>query len=92
MPISQLPAQPDSTRPILHGLGTMGVATQAVLALCCDNDPRRLKDMFVRFTSPVFPGETLRTECYRDGPIARFRTKAVERNVVVLDRGQAVIG
>src|SRR2546430_1185696 len=28
-------------RPILHGLGTYGVAARALVAACCDNDPTR---------------------------------------------------
>jgi acyl dehydratase len=75
-------------RPILHGLCTMGIATRALLQTCCDQDPNRLKSMYVRFSRPVYPGETIRTEIFRSSAGARFRCRAVERDVVILDRGQ----
>jgi acyl dehydratase len=74
-------------QPILHGLATMGIAARALLRARCDNDPARLGSMFVRFSSPVYPGETLRTEIFDTAEGIRFRCRAVERDVVVLDRG-----
>jgi acyl dehydratase len=53
-----------------------------------DYDPTRFKGIQVRFTAPVFPGETLRTEMWRDGDAVSFRTLAVERNLVVLSNGR----
>ena len=47
--------------------------------------------MSVRFSRPVFPGETIRTEFFRSGAEIRFRSRAVERDVIVLDRGSARI-
>lgn len=79
-------------RPILHGLCTMGIASRALLKGVCDYDPSRLVSMFVRLSRPVFPGETIRTEIFRENGVVRFRCQAIERNVVVLDRGTATIG
>ncbi|HTO51142.1 MAG TPA: MaoC/PaaZ C-terminal domain-containing protein [Burkholderiales bacterium] len=78
-------------RPILHGLGTYGVAGHALLATCCSYDPARLKRLFARFSAPVFPGETIRLEMYRDGGEIAFRARAKERDKVVLDYGRAQI-
>lgn len=78
-------------RPILHGLCTYAVACRAVLRLACVNEAHRLKAMEVRFSAPVFPGETIRTEIWRDGAELAFRCWAVERNVKVLDNGRAQI-
>lgn len=95
--VNPLHADPEVARkagfrqPILHGLGTMGIATRALLNSACDNDPSRLKSMRVRFSQPVYPGETLRTELFTGGTAVRFRCRAVERDVVVLDRGIAEI-
>jgi acyl dehydratase len=50
--------------PILHGLCTFGVAGRALLKACCGGDPARLRSMQVRFSAPVFPGETIRTEIW----------------------------
>lgn len=77
-------------RPILHGLGTFGVAGFALLLACGDARPERLREMSCRFTAPVFPGETLRTEIWRDGDAVVFRCTVAERGKTVLDRGRAV--
>jgi acyl dehydratase len=76
-------------RPILHGLATYGVACHAVLQACCDYDPARLGAIGVRFSSPVFPGETIVTEIYRDGDAVQFRSRVAERDVIVLQNGRA---
>lgn len=78
-------------RPILHGLCTYGVAGRALLRLACDNDPARLKRMDLRFSAPVFPGETIRTEIWREGKAINFRAKVVERDLVVLNNGYAEV-
>jgi acyl dehydratase len=78
-------------RPILHGLATYGVACHAMLATLCDYDPARLKRLSVRFSSPVYPGETIRFEIYREGAEFAFRARVVERDKVVLDHGRAAI-
>ena len=75
-------------KPILHGLCTYGVAGRAVLAALCGNEPARLKQLNVRFTSPVFPGETIRTEIWREADgCAAFRSTVVDRDVIVLNNG-----
>ena len=77
-------------RPILHGLCTYGVAGRAILSALCGNDPALLKRMDVRFSSPVFPGETIKVEIWReDDGRAAFRATAEERGVVVLNNGYA---
>jgi len=76
-------------RPILHGLCNYGAACRALLKIYCDYDPARLKSLFVRFSQPFFPGETLRFEFFEDGEDIRFRAIAKERGIVVLDRAHA---
>ena len=46
-------------RPILHGLCTYGFTGRALLHTLCDGDPARFGRMDGRFSSPVFPGESL---------------------------------
>jgi len=75
-------------RPILHGMCTMGVAAHAVLRTLLGYDPTRFAAMRVRFTAPVFPGETLRTELWIDGDRVSLRTTALDRGVIVLDKGR----
>lgn len=51
-------------------------------------DPARLRRLDVRFSSPVFPRETIRVEIWREQPgRAAFRARVVERDVVVLNNG-----
>jgi acyl dehydratase len=76
--------------PILHGLCTLGVATRALLSAFANGAPERLKSLSLRFSRPVFPGETIRTEFFGSGAEVRFRSRAVERDVIVLDRGSVV--
>ena len=78
-------------RPILQGLGTFGIACRAVLGTMCDYDHRRIIGFDTRFSAPVFPGETLRIEMWRDGDIVSFRAKTVERDVMVLNNGKAML-
>lgn len=78
-------------RPILHGLCTYGMAARAVLEACCNNRSALLRSLSVRFAAPVFPGETLRTEIWRDAADVRFRCSVVERGVTVISNGLATI-
>jgi acyl dehydratase len=78
-------------RPILQGLGTFGVAGHALLRSVCGYDPSRLVEIAGRFSAPFFPGETLRTEIWRDGEAVSFRARAMERDVVAINNGRAVV-
>jgi acyl dehydratase len=79
-------------RPILHGLCTYGVAGHALLRLVCDYDSTRLKRMDVRFSAPVYPGETVRTEIWREGGGRfGFRCRIVERDVIAINNGLAEV-
>ncbi len=78
-------------RPILHGLATFGVVGHAVLKSVCGYDPARLVAFGGRFSAPVFPGETIRTEIWRDGNVVSFRALATERNAIVMNNGRAEV-
>ena len=78
-------------RPILHGLGTVGVVGHALLKSACGYDPSRMTAMSGRFSAPVFPGETIRTEMWKSGNTVQFRSRLVERDVVVLTNGVATL-
>jgi acyl dehydratase len=75
-------------RPILHGLCTYGMAAHAVLKAVCDYDARNLRRVAVRFTAPVFPGETVRFELWRQGSqTLHLRARVDTRDTVVLNNG-----
>jgi len=77
-------------KPILHGLATYGIAGRALLSVLCANKPEGLKRIDVRFSSPVFPGETIRTDIWEVGPgRAAFRAVCEQRGQVVLNNGYA---
>jgi acyl dehydratase len=79
-------------KPILHGLCTLGIASHAILQSQCSYDPAKFKTLDLRFSSPVYPGETIRTEMWRDDNIVSFRSRVVERDIVVLNNGRAEVG
>lgn len=79
------------TMPILHGRCTFSVAGHAILKTCCGYDPARFRTMAGRFSSPVYPGETIRTEIWRDGNVVSFRSTVPARGVTVLNNGRAEI-
>jgi acyl dehydratase len=78
-------------RPVLHGLATFGVAGHALLKSVCGYDPLRLTAMAGRFSAPVYPGETIRTEMWRDGGVLSFRARVVERDIVAINNGRAEV-
>ncbi len=76
-------------RPILHGMCTFGIVGRALLKVVCDNDPDRFHAMRCRFSAPVYPGDSIRTEIWRSEPgVACFQAVAEERGVVVLKTGK----
>jgi len=79
-------------RPILHGMCTMGYAGHAVMAAVCGYDGTRIRTMQVRFTAPAWPGETLRTDIWIDDDVVSFRTRALERDTLVLGNGRIELG
>ncbi|HVV61594.1 MAG TPA: MaoC/PaaZ C-terminal domain-containing protein [Pseudolabrys sp.] len=95
--INPLHAEPEFARaagfprPILHGLATFGVAGHALLKSICGYDPARLTAMAGRFSAPVYPGETIRTEIWRDGSVVSFRARVIERDVVAINNGRAEV-
>ncbi|MBZ0139617.1 MAG: MaoC family dehydratase N-terminal domain-containing protein [Pseudorhodoplanes sp.] len=76
-------------RPILHGLASFGVAGHALLKSVCGYDPTPLASIYGRYSAPVFPGETIRTEIWHDGAVISFRARVIERDVIAINNGRA---
>lgn len=76
-------------RPILHGLCTYGIACRAVLEAFADWDPARLASLAARFSAPVFPGDILVIDLWRDGDVVSFEAHVPARGVTVLKNGRA---
>jgi acyl dehydratase len=78
-------------RPILHGLCTYGIACRAVLQTYCDYDAARLLAFDVRFASPVYPGDTILTRMWKDGPVVSFECSVAEREAIVIRNGRCLL-
>jgi len=74
-------------KPILHGLCSYGVACRSIVETLCEKDSKKLKKFNVRFSSPVFPGETIVTEMWKKDDEIHFQSKVKERDKVVLKNG-----
>jgi acyl dehydratase len=78
-------------RPILHGLATYGMCARAVLKAFGNYDAAKLTAHDIRFSSPVFPGETLQVMMWRDGDTVSYEARVKERDVVVAKNGRTVL-
>jgi len=77
--------------PILHGLCTYGTACRAVLTTICDYDHTMIRGFDVRFSAPVYPGETIITDMWRDGNIVSFQCRLKERDLIVVKNGKCTL-
>lgn len=72
------------SRPIIHGLATLGVSVREVVKQYANNDASLFKAVKCRFTKPVYPGDALKVEMWQEGNRIHFRTLIAESNVEVL--------
>ncbi|QQO23599.1 3-alpha,7-alpha,12-alpha-trihydroxy-5-beta-cholest-24-enoyl-CoA hydratase [Bradyrhizobium diazoefficiens] len=79
-------------RPILHGMCTYGITCRGVLQTYADYDPTAFKRHAARFSSPVYPGETVTLELWRDGDVISFEAKVKARGVTAVKNGMTVLG
>lgn len=77
-------------RPILHGAATFGIAAHAILRQI-DYRADRLASIGARFSRPVFPGDTIRTEIWREGATFAFQCRVDGRADIVLTNGEATL-
>lgn len=76
-------------RPILHGAATWGIACYVLLTSLCRADPSVVTRFGARFTSPVFPGDTLRFDIWATGTgEAFFQCHIPDRGAMALDNGE----
>ena len=78
-------------KPILHGMCTYGITCRGVLQTYADYDPSAFKQHAVRFSSPVYPGETVSMDMWKDGNVVSFEAKVKERGVTVIKSGRTVL-
>ncbi|MGY4412322.1 acyl dehydratase [Bradyrhizobium sp. LB7.1] len=80
------------SRPILHGMCTYGLTCRAVLQTYADYDPSAFRRHRVRFSAPVFPGEVITIDLWKEGDSISFEGHVRERHVTVAKHGQTVLG
>lgn len=80
---------------ILHGMATMAFASKAILDAVAGGDPARLRRIKVRFSKPVFPGETLTTRGWvesKEGDVTTYGFETLNgRGSPVLRNGIAEV-
>ncbi len=79
-------------RPILHGLCTYGITCRAVMQAYTDFDPAPIRSHQARFSAPVFPGETITVDLWRDDAVVSFEARVKDRDAVVIKNGRTVLG
>ena len=77
--------------PILHGLATYGIACRALLRTVCGHDAARVRSFDARFSAPVYPGDEIATDIWREGDVVSFRCRVPGRDVVVLNNGRCLL-
>jgi acyl dehydratase len=78
-------------RPILHGMCTYGITCRAVLQTYAGYDPARFKTHQARFSAPVFPGETITVDLWKDADVVSFEARIKDRGVTVIKNGKTVL-
>jgi len=78
-------------RPILHGLCTYGITCRAILQAVTDFDPDQIKSHQARFSAPVFPGDTITVDIWKDGKEISFEARVKDRNATVIKNGLTVL-
>jgi acyl dehydratase len=70
---------------IVHGLCTMAFAGRAVLEAAGVDDPRIVRRLAVRFSAPLFPGDTVTTRVWRSNGRYAFESLDGEGKAVIKD-------
>jgi len=78
-------------RPILHGLCTYGITCRAVLQAITGYDPDQILSHQARFSAPVFPGDTITVDLWKDGSVISFEARVKDRNATVIKHGKTVL-
>src|SRR5436305_6165519 len=78
-------------RPILHGMCTYAITCRGILQTYPDYDPSAFRQHAARFSAPVYPGETVTIDLWKDGDVISFEAKVKARNVSVIKSGKTVL-
>jgi acyl dehydratase len=79
-------------RPILHGMCTFGITCRGILQTYADYDASAFRQHAARFSSPVYPGETVTLDLWKDSNVISFEARVKARDAVVIRSGKTVLG
>lgn len=75
-------------RPFLHGVCTMALCAQGVVALVADGDPACVRRVAVRFAMPIYLGERVDVHVFDAGPLG-YAFEAHSGDTTVISHGRA---
>lgn len=78
-------------RPILHGMCTYGIVGYAVTKTLADGDSSRVRSLSGRFSAPLFPGEEVQVQMWRETDGFAVRAVVPGRQVKVFDSAFAEV-
>lgn len=78
-------------KPILHGLCSLGITARAVIKQFCDGDADKFRAIKARFAKPVYPGDTLSVEMWKEGDKVILQTKNKETGDVYINNAYVLL-
>lgn len=78
-------------RPILHGLCSFAICCRAVMQTYCAMNPAKIRHHQLRFSAPVFPGDSLTVSLWRDANVISFEAHVTARNIAVVRNGMTLL-
>jgi acyl dehydratase len=67
------------------------VTCRAILQGVTDYDPEPILSHQARFSAPVFPGDTITVDLWRDGKAIAFEARVAARGVTVIKNGLTML-
>lgn len=78
-------------KPIIHGLCTYGTTCRTIITNMLGHDASKITGYDVRFSAPVFPGETVLVDVWKDANVISFRARLKERQIVAINNGKCTL-
>jgi 3-hydroxyacyl-CoA dehydrogenase/3a,7a,12a-trihydroxy-5b-cholest-24-enoyl-CoA hydratase len=84
------------SRPILHGLCTLGIASRALYKHFCHGKPKNFQTIRARFSKPCFPGDLLEicmwkiSFCQVFFQVRKLKEKKDNTKIIIIDNGEFI--